>query len=129
MNRSGGTGSSGGMNRLLSIVRNAELAVILAAAVMFAVSTVSAARQLWRTREARGDLRILRGIGMFNWTMDRGKTCPPDAAAIARHIGFGRTVDPWGTPYQVRCAGEEMPVPFSAGPDRAVGTGDDFSWP
>ena len=96
--------ASGVMNRWLSIVRTAEIAVILGSAI---VIVASLGQQIWKTRQARRDLHTLGRLGHFNWTMDHEKRCPPDAAAIARHMGCGRTVDPWGTPYQLACSEDE----------------------
>ena len=121
--------ASGVMNRWLSIVRTAEIAVILGSAI---VIVASLGQQIWKTRQARRDLHTLGRLGHFNWTMDHGKRCPPDAVAIARHMGCGRTVDPWGTPYQLACSEDEPHekglrfVVFSAGPDRIAGTRDDI---
>jgi hypothetical protein len=119
----GGLQCSGAMNRLLSIVKMAEIAAFVGAAIAIAVPRV---QQLRLERVARWDLHVLSGIGYINWAMDHGPQCPPDAAAIARHAGCGRPVDPWGTAYQVYCR-ERAPFfeVFSAGPDRVAGTRDD----
>jgi general secretion pathway protein G len=36
-------------------------------------------------------------------------------------------IDPWGMPYQLECAKDQVRV-FSMGPDKRAGTGDDISW-
>lgn len=109
----------------LRILRVVWIAAVALLAGRVVVDAAAAARDLWYAREAAGDARVLGYLGVANWRMDHGKRCPPDAAAIARHMGVGRTVDPWGTPYQVRCVGDALPRVFSAGPDRVAGTRDD----
>jgi hypothetical protein len=111
-----------GVNRLLSIVRIVEIAVILGSAVALAVPPV---QQHLKVREAGWGVHVLMGIGYINWRMDFGLACPPDAAAVVRHVGCGRAEDPWGTPYQLHCAEGTGFTAFSAGPDRVAGTGDD----
>ena len=68
---------------------------------------------------------------MNEWRLNSGSWCPPDAAAIVRYMDHLSSVDPWGTPYQIRCIesgyrpGEDFVI-FSAGPDRILHTRDDI---
>jgi hypothetical protein len=52
--------------------------------------------------------------------------CPSlDDLIAAKRLSRAETLDPWGTPYQVRCEGDYIDV-RSAGEDRVPGTPDDI---
>lgn len=66
------------------------------------------------------------------------KDCPENLLALAQFAGKSQsdTLDPWGTPYEMSCGGQNMPpgvtgsiAILSHGPDKKKGTEDDIkSW-
>jgi general secretion pathway protein G len=73
------------------------------------------------------------------WQVSSGKPCPDSLLTIAQFVGKGQEtiVDPWGTPYELFCGGENMPpgatgasfAVMSYGRDKKKGTEDDIkSW-
>ena len=53
-------------------------------------------------------------------------TCPTvKTLAAAGQLAADRTEDPWGSPFRIECADEQVHV-YSNGPDKRPGTGDDI---
>lgn len=126
------------MARLIKIIGILQMAVIYGAIAAFIVPWAQerwrieqAGRAHLRQRVARRELFDLGGMGLLEWRVAHASGCPPDAAAIARHMGRVDTVDPWSTPYRMHCIdGGHRSVAyfviFSAGPDGIAGTPDDI---
>lgn len=71
------------------------------------------------------------------WSVSSRQECPESLLAVVRFAGRAErdTLDPWGTPYQLRCGAAQLPpgvrgfAVLSLGPDQQEGTADDIrSW-
>lgn len=56
---------------------------------------------------------------------EESRECPTTEALVAKGYLNENWEDPWGTPYQIVCEGEEIAV-ISAGSDRLFGTAQDI---
>jgi prepilin-type N-terminal cleavage/methylation domain-containing protein len=64
------------------------------------------------------------------WMADTGGACPEKLGDLLRYTNKKDLKDPWGSPFAMRCGGEEEPfVVVSPGPDRVAGTTDDLRSP
>ena len=80
---------------------------------------------------AKTEVKTLAFQNYVEWTTKNpGKSCPGNIGELAK-LGNKNAKDPWGTDYQMKCAGKGAPagVPFgivSAGADKQFGTKDDI---
>ena len=80
-----------------------------------------------RVQPAKVGAEAIRGA-VDLWQADGDeKVCPTlDVLVAARKLEANKTDDPWGTPYRIECADEDVRV-WSNGKDRIAGTADDIA--
>jgi len=94
----------------------------LARALVFAA--VSRPRRSLVER-ARDGARAVKAAAVMHINLEDGASCPTlEDLVRSNHLAPASTLDPWGTPYVLRCEGDDIRV-SSAGRDRIAGTGDD----
>jgi type II secretory pathway pseudopilin PulG len=105
------------------------LAIIttLTAIVAFGVIPMYAESKKKAARLSASSLRRVAGTSRMNNT---GEECPTFAQLRAKKMidGESNPNDPWGTPYVIICAEDDVVV-ISAGPDKKTGTADDIVAP
>jgi len=106
-----------------------EIMVVVAIIALIMGGIGVAAYKQWekaRLKTARSDAMTLATV-LEQYRVDHRGRCPADIAAL-REASVAKRIrdDPWGTPYQFRCEGDEVFV-SSAGPDYAWETDDDIA--
>jgi type II secretory pathway pseudopilin PulG len=100
---------------------------LISAAAAFAVVTIWVDTQKKWAKESAGEWRHLVGTWRM---MHSDEECPTVERLRADKIADkgSKTSDPWGTPYKIVCADDDVTV-ISAGPDKKMGTDDDIVAP
>ncbi|HHH11156.1 MAG TPA: prepilin-type N-terminal cleavage/methylation domain-containing protein [Sorangium sp.] len=80
-----------------------------------------------RVRTAKTTARSIRQVTIQYVALKGAGDCPTVQSLIAAKEldSAGDTEDPWGQPYNISCAGDDVTV-SSSGPDRKEGTEDDI---
>ena len=106
--------------------------LILPLLVIATVATLSRLGDRTHRRKPERSAADLGGITVYGAAYNHRNAPGADSAACptldelveAKRLSRDKTLDPWGTPYQMRCEGEWIDI-RSAGPDRVFGTRDD----
>ncbi|APR85554.1 Hypothetical protein A7982_10903 [Minicystis rosea] len=108
--------------------------IMVAIAIFLLIASVPLAAAIWLKRDwqKRDQKDAHIGCGIVRQAAEEhlkarpGSPCPTVEALVgAGMLSKQSAVDPWKTPFIVRCEGAEVEV-RSAGPDRMAGTGDDL---
>lgn len=102
------------------------IAMISGAVAVMATKHAASAR----LKQAGTDARTLRLAALGAETMQVVEGCPTVERLRAERVldKASASVDPWGEPFVIACADEEVTV-TSAGPDRRLGSPDDITVP
>jgi prepilin-type N-terminal cleavage/methylation domain-containing protein len=112
---------------LVEVLVTVAIMSILATVVGFAVFQLHVREQKKIARMNASSLRRAAAV----WRLNRsGDECPNFARLLADGIidREASPTDPWGSPYLMTCAQEDVTV-LSPGPDRKAGTTDDIVAP
>jgi hypothetical protein len=112
---------------LIEVLITVAIMTILTAAVAFAVIPMWGDMQKKTARLNAAALRRIAG----NFRMGHsGEECPTFAQLRAERLVDKGTdpTDPWGSPYEIICADDDVTV-VSPGPDKKTGTADDIIAP
>jgi prepilin-type N-terminal cleavage/methylation domain-containing protein len=112
---------------LIEVLVVVAIMAIMAATVAFAVIPIYVDHQKKIAKQSASSLRLVVGT----WRMSHyGEDCPDFARLRADKIVDRESSDhdPWGSPYVIRCADDDVTV-ISAGPDKKMGTADDIVAP
>ena len=117
--------ASRGMTLIEILVVLAIIGLIIGGVTVVASNAFSGAQEDTAKNEV---LAIEQQVEMYKV---QKKKCPKSMQDL-KAAGITKKVkkDPWGTPYDIKCPGEESPIEVrSAGPDKELGSDDDIkSW-
>jgi general secretion pathway protein G len=104
----------------------AILAMVAGGVAFFALPQFKKAQ----VQTAEGAARIIRQAAQQWQAANNESTCPTMSQLVQeKHLDPGQnTNDPWGMPFSLNCADEDVTV-GSNGPDKKKGTKDDISVP
>jgi general secretion pathway protein G len=104
----------------------AILAMVAGGVAFFALPQFKKAQ----VQTAEGAARIIRQAAQQWQAANNESTCPTMSQLVQeKHLDPGQnTNDPWGMPFSLNCADEDVTV-SSNGPDKKKGTKDDISVP